>query len=440
MLFLGVCLLCSPVLAQETAATRETLLDAMDTLWQRYGRQPTAGEIDEDGAYTSAQYLRAWETWDAVHQALAEHLYQKGLFMALGGDKVQAAEYYRRCLQVDPTHPQAQQAFKVDLEQAARLGQEFTLEKAGTLAATSYTNFILYRNQGKEQQARDYYMLARSQKTAYINLELTRLNTLFESAVTAYEQKEYNRASQQFQELMNLQPDQIGYEEAYSPRAEEITRYLASAQERMGQQRQDTMMARSQNIRFSLWGGGGLYARSGDIGLNVTTPGVPKLSFKSFIGIDLGMAYRLIPNLWAGLSWSQTVTSPEIVLDFSGFIGKQKIPDSAVRAIAVFLQPAKTISPSIRLYGQAGVARHSIKLSETPINLTSGKVLAHDENAIGGFVGIGIDTWIAGNDATLLGVRCDVKYHIVNTSLPSGGTEKLKLNGLRLVVGVIFSL
>lgn len=149
---IGLLLLGLPVFAQEAAPTPENLLDALYVVWHQYGRQPTAAEMDEKGTYPSQAYLRVWENWEQARQALVEHLYQKGLFAALQGDKEKTAEYYRMCLEVDPTHAKAREglagAVGVDLEKVATERAQFTVEEAGLQAVSAYESFLAYRTGG----------------------------------------------------------------------------------------------------------------------------------------------------------------------------------------------------------------------------------------------------------------------------------------------------
>ena len=451
ILLLGVCLLCSPVLGQETAATRETLLDAMDTLWQRYGRQPTIEEIDETGTYTGAQYLRAWETWEAVHQALAEHLYQKGLFRVLGGDKAQAAEYYRRCLEVDPKHTMAREGLaktlEIDLGQAAKERAKYTEGKAGSEASETYLLFLAAYNQGRNEEAKQYYLRAQRQKETYVAVETQRLAHLYDSAVAAFGQEEYSKAEEQFQTLRTVREGQVGYTEVYQPHAQEITQYLTEARTHLTERRIDSISNVSQNARVMFWATGGFYAAPSKFGLKMysdfTSAAVDVPSLKlmkgSFFGFDAGASFRLIPSIWAGASWSLMINSPTATYLDRGVNPQVPIDGGSIQNFSFFVQPGGFVMSTLRLYSQVGISFYRVNLPETEVR--SGiKFFEHKESPVGFFMGGGADLWTVSIGKVACGLRMDLKYHIVNNKAQTPVDQKLKLNGLRLSGGVVFAL
>ncbi len=234
-----------------------------------------------------------------------------------------------------------------------------------------YMTFLAHRDQGNEQAARDYFMLAQSRKVSYIALEVKKLQDTYEEAVELLNQGSYAEAVDRFQKLIELRPNQIGYDEFYRPNASSIRQYLADAIYKNETERATRFETRSRESRFTVWYTGNWMAPFGELGLeairlsltesNQTPVPVPdiKLATKSFLGGDLGASVRITDFIWAGASWSQLVLTPYIEMTVDGDDSVTKIPGGSLSALSFFVETSKMITWTTRLYLQAGVARYN---------------------------------------------------------------------------------
>lgn len=448
----ALCWHAHPVQAQ--AVTSETLLNAYYDLWHELGRQPTAEEVESQTSYPASRYLEEWENWDSVRQALIDHLYQRALFAALQQDTETASEFYRKILEIDPDHLEAKAAYGVDLDEAAGKRGEFTLQQAGSPAMSSFLTFLTLRNQGDEQGARDYYMLAQSQKAGYIASETAKLKEMYDSAVALYDRGSYSEAIEQFRLLMETRPDQAGYEAFYRPNADTIEQYLEDAMEQQAAARVARIASLSDKSKFSVWITGNWMAQFGEMGLRGTylsytstgltripIPGLQKLAPRSFLGGDLGVSVRVTDFLWAGASWSQLVLSPYAEVTLGNLEGTHKVSDGSFSALLVFIEPSTMISNNMRAYAQAGLGRYNADFPDASLGPgdRQPRLSAHKSGSIGLFLGGGCDVWLLDTGSGLLGVRLDMKYH--RTEGTDSSTDRtITLSGVRMGVGVTFSM
>lgn len=439
--------------AQAQAVTPEALLNAYYDLWHQLERQPTSEEVDARAPYTADRYLEEWDNWENVRQALVEFLYQRALFAALQQDTETAAEYYRKCLEIDPDHPEANAAYGVDLDEAALKRGEFTAEKAGSSAMSSFLTFLTYRERGDDQAARDYFMLAQSQKESYIASEIAILRDMYDTAVDLYNRGSFAAAINQFQVLSETKPDQIGYEEFYRPNADRIRQYLADAMRQHDAQRIARVNTLSENSKFTVWVTGNWMARFGEMGLqgtylSFTGSGmrrVPlpafKLAAKSFIGGDLGVSIRMTDFLWAGASWSQLVLTPYAEVTQGGLEGVHKIQGGSLSALSVFVETSTKITTTMRVFLQAGAARYSADFPDASLGPgeRQPRLSSHKSASIGGFLGGGCDVWFLATNSGLLGIRLDLKYHRTKGN-DKDSNRSIELSGVRLGAGITFSM
>ena len=461
-------LLCAAVLswyaqpAQAQAVTQETLLNAYYDLWHELGRQPTSEEVEAQTPYSAGRYLEVWEDWDGVRQALVDHLYQRALFAALQQDTDTATEFYQKILEIDPDHPEANSAYGIDLDEAAGRRAEFTVEKAGSPAMSSFMTFLSLRAQGDGQGARDYFMLAQSQKAQHVASETAKLKERYDNAVALYEGGSYTEAIEQFRLLMETRPNQIGYDEIYRPNADAIRQYLEDAMAKNVAARASRIVSISDNSKFSVWITGNWMAQMGEMGLQgthlryvptgefnqlalgrVPLPGDMKLAPNSYLGGDLGVSFRVTDFLWAGAAWSQLVLTPYAELSMGSLEGSHKLPEGSISAISVFVEPSTMISNTMRVYAQAGVGRYSIDLPDASLGASGAgslpRLSSHKSASIGGFLGGGCNLWFLATESGLLGVRLDAKYHLTRGT--DGSTDRtVTLGGVRLGAGITFSM
>ncbi len=439
--------------AQAQAVTSEALLNAYYDLWHQLERQPTPEEVESQTPYTASRYLEAWENWESVRDALVDHLYQSALFAALQQDTKTAAEYYQKCLEIDPNHPEAGAAFGVDLDEAASKRDEFTREMAGSTAQSYFLTFLTYRERDDEQAARDYFMLAQSQKASYIAVEISKLQEIFDTAVGLYEQGKYGEAVVQFQVLIELRPNQVGYEEFYRPNASSIRQYLSDAIYNSETEHSTRFETRSKESRFTVWYTGNWMAQLGELGLEASrlSPSgsnqdrVPlpnlKLAAKSYLGGDLGASVRIIGSFWAGASWSQLMLTPHAEISVDNLDSTPKISGGSLSALSVFVETSKMVSRTTRMYLQAGAARYNANFPSVLLGSIERppRLLPHKSTSIGGFLGGGCDVWFLTTDFGLLGVRLDLKYHRMNGN-DEDSDRSISLNGVRLGAGMTLSL
>ena len=438
---------------QAQAVTSEALLDAYYDLWHQLERQPTAEEVETRTPFTTERYLQEWQDWDGVRQALIDHLYQNALFAALQQNTERAADYYARTLEIDPNHPQARQAYQVDLDEAAQQRSEFTTAKAGSPALSSFLSFLTFRSQGNEQAARDYYMLAQSQKAAYIASETAKLQDMFDSAVELLNQGSVAEAIDLLQVLSEMNPDQIGYQEFYLPNAADIRANLTKGRQEESAARDARFKGRSEESRFSVWFTGNWMARFGELGLQGTylsfteagerrAPlGGYKLAPKSFLGGDLGVSFRATDFLWAGASWSQLVLTPYAETTQGSLEGTHKLDGGSFSALAVFVEPSTMINRTTRVYLQVGTGRYSANFPESSLGpgMRDSRSSSHQSTTIGGFLGGGCDVSFLATESSLLGIKFDLKYHRVTGN--DGDTNRsIKLNGLRIGAGLVYTM
>lgn len=439
--------------AQAQAVTSEALLDAYYDLWRQLERQPTSEEVDVRSPYSANSYLEEWKNWEDVRLALVEKLYQRALSAALQQDAETAAEYYRRCLEIDPDHPRASAAYGIDPDEAALKRDEFTRERAGPVALSSFLTFLAYRERGDEQAARDYFMLAQSQKAGYVASEIARLQAVYDNAVELFDQGRYGEAAEQFRTLIEIRPNQIGYEEFYRPNAGSIRQYLTDSIYKNETERAARFETRARDSRFTVWYTGNWMVQLGEMGLEATrlvatgTDQVRmplpdfKMAAKSFLGGDLGVSVRLADFIWAGASWSQFMVTPHAEISVNNLDSTPKIPGASISALSGFIETSGMATRTTRIYLQAGAGRYnasfpSVLLSsiERPPRLSS-----HNSASMGGFVGGGCDVWFLAEDPGLLGVRLDLKYHRMSGD-DRDSERSITLNGLRVGAGLTFSL
>ena len=439
--------------AQAQASTPEALLNAYYDLWHQLERQPTSEEVESRTPYAANRYIEEWQNWEYVRLALVDHLYRIALYAALQQNVETSAEYYEKCLEIDPNHPQALAAFQVDLDEAAGKRDEFTAERAGSTALSYFMTFLVSHDQGNEKAARDYFMLAQSLKSSYIASEVEKLLDTYNEAVELFNQGSYAAAKSRFEMLIELRPNQIGYDEFYRPNANSIRQYLADAIYRNETERAARFETRSRDSRFTLWYTGNWMAQFGELGLvairlsstesNPTPVPVPdiKLATKSFLGGDLGASVRIADFIWAGASWSQLILTPYVEMTVDGEDSVTKIPGGSLSALSFFVETSKMITWTTRVYLQAGAARYSANF---PNAILGGRerpprLLSHKSASIGGFLGGGIDVWLVATDFGLLGGRLDIKYHRVNGN-DMDSDRSIGLSGLRIGAGMSFSL
>ena len=179
---------------QNQADTPEALLNAYYELWHQLERQPTSEEVDARSPHSANRYLEEWDNWENVRLALVEYLYQRALSAALQEDGETAAEFYRKCLEIDPDHPQASAAYGVDLDEAALKVDEFTREKAGPAAMSSFLTFLALLERDDEQAARNYFLLAQGQKAGHIAAEIAGLQAIYDNAIEMFNQGAYGES------------------------------------------------------------------------------------------------------------------------------------------------------------------------------------------------------------------------------------------------------
>ena len=438
---------------QAQADPPEALLNAYYDLWHQLERQPTPEEVDARSPFSAGRYLEEWDNWENVRLALAEYLYQQALFAALREDVETAAEYYRKCLEIDPDHPQASVAYGVDLDEAALKRDEFTEEKAGPIALSSFLTFLALLERGDERAARDHFMLAQSHKTAYIASEIAKLQAIYDSAVELFNQEKYGEAADLFMMLIEIRPNQIGYEEIYRPNAASIRQYLADAIYRNETERSARFATRSKDARLAVWYTGNWMAQFGELGLEATrlAPSganqvrVPlpnlKMAARSYLGGDLGVSVRVTDFLWAGASWSQFMVTPHAEFTLNNLDHTPKVSGAYISALSFFVETSTMVSRTTRMYLQAGAGRYNASFPGILLGNIERppRLMAHSSTSIGGFVGGGCNVWFIANDFGLLGVRLDLKYHRMSGD-DRDSNRSITLSGLRLGAGITFSL
>ncbi|MYD26773.1 MAG: hypothetical protein F4X08_13270 [Gemmatimonadetes bacterium] len=439
--------------AQAQSDSPEALLNAYYDLWHLLERQPTSEEVDARSPYSAGRYLEEWDNWENVRLALAEYLYQQALFAALREEVETAAEYYRKCLEIDPDHPQASAAYGIDLDEAALKRDEFTQEKAGSTALSSFLTFLALLERGDEQAARNNFLLAQSQKAGYIASEIARLQAIYDSAVELFDQETYGEAADLFMMLIELRPNQIGYEEIYRPNAGSIRQYLADAIYRNETERSTRFATRSKGAQLAMWYTGNWMAQFGELGLEATRLApteagqarVPlpnlKMAARSYLGGDLGVSVRITGFLWAGASWSQFMVTPHAEYTVNNLDHSPRIPGAYISALSFFAETSTMVSRTTRMYLQAGAGRYNANFPSVLLGTIERppRILAHRSTSIGGFVGGGCDVWFFTNDIGLLGVRLDLKYHRMSGD-DQDTNRSITLNGLRFGAGMTFSL
>ncbi|MDE0231876.1 MAG: tetratricopeptide repeat protein [bacterium] len=439
--------------AQDQADSLEALLNAYYDLWQQLERQPTSEEVDARSPYPAGRYLEEWDNWENVRLALAEYLYQQALVAALREDGETAAEYYRKCLEIDPDHPQASAAYGIDLDEAALKRDEFTQEKAGPAAQSSFLTFLALLERGDEQAARNNFLLAQSQKAAYIASEIAKLQAVYDNAVELFNQGTFGKAVDLFRILIEIRPNQIGYEEFYRPNAGSIRQYLADAIYRNETERSARFATRSKDARLAVWYTGNWMAQFGELGLEATRLAptgasqarVPlpnlKMAARSYLGGDLGVSVRLTGFLWAGASWSQFMITPHAEFTLNNLDHTPRVSGAHISALSFFAETSTMVSRTTRMYLQAGAGRYSASFPSVLLGNIERppRLMAHRSTSIGGFVGGGCDVWFFANDTGLLGVRLDLKYHRMSGD-DLDSNRSITLSGLRLGAGITFSL
>ena len=439
--------------AQDQADSPEALLNAYYDLWQQLERQPTSEEVDARSPYPAGRYLEEWDNWENVRLALAEYLYQQALVAALREDGETAAEYYRKCLEIDPDHPQASAAYGIDLDEAALKRDEFTQEKAGPAAQSSFLTFLALLERGDEQAARNNFLLAQSQKMMYIASEIAKLQAVYDNAVELFNQGTFGKAVDLFRILIEIRPNQIGYEEFYRPNAGSIRQYLADAIYRNETERSARFVTRSKDARLAVWYTGNWMAQFGELGLEATRLAptgasqarVPlpnlKMAARSYLGGDLGVSVRLTGFLWAGASWSQFMITPHAEFTLNNLDHTPRVSGAHISALSFFAETSTMVSRTTRMYLQAGAGRYSASFPSVLLGNIERppRLMAHRSTSIGGFVGGGCDVWFLANDTGLLGVRLDLKYHRMSGD-DQDSNRSITLSGLRLGAGITFSL
>lgn len=438
--------------AQAQADSPDALLNAYYDLWHQLERQPTSEEVDARSPYPASRYLEEWESWENVRLALADYLYQQALIAALREDVETAAEYYRKCLEVNPDHPRASAAYGIDLDEAALKRDEFTQEKVGPTALSSFLTFLAYLERGDEQAARNNYLLAQSQKAAYIASEIAKLQALYDNAVELYNQGTYDEAVDRLRMLIEIRPNQIGYEEFYRPNAGSIRQYLADAIYQNQIERSARFVTRSKDARLAVWYTGNWMAQLGELGLEATRLAptganqvrVPlpnfKMAARSYLGGDLGVSIRITGSVWAGASWSQFMVTPHAEFTLNNLDHTPKVSGASISALSFFAETATMVSRTTRMYLQAGAGRYNARFPSVLLGNIERppRLMAHRSTSIGGFVGGGCDVWFLANDTGLLGVRVDLKYHRMSGD-DQDSNRSITLSGLRLGAGITFS-
>ena len=439
--------------AQDQADSLEALLNAYYDLWQQLERQPTSEDVDARSPYPAGRYLEEWDNWENVRLALADYLYRQGLSAALGEDGETAAEFYRKCLEIDPDHPQASAAYGIDLDEAALKRDEFTQEKAGPTAQSSFLTFLALLERGDEQAARNNFLLAQSQKTMYIASEIAKLQAVYDNAVELFNQGTFGEAVDLFRILIEIRPNQIGYEEFYRPNAGSIRQYLADAIYRNETERSARFVTRSKDARLAVWYTGNWMAQFGELGLEATRLAptgasqarVPlpnlKMAARSYLGGDLGVSVRLTGFLWAGASWSQFMITPHAEFTLNNLDHTPRVSGAHISALSFFAETSTMVSRTTRMYLQAGAGRYSASFPSVLLGNIERppRLMAHRSTSIGGFAGGGCDVWFFANDTGLLGVRLDLKYHRMSGD-DQDSDRSITLSGLRLGAGITFSL
>lgn len=439
--------------AQAQAVSSEVLLNAYYDLWRQLERQPTSEEVDARSPHSADRYLEEWENWENVRSALVEYLYQRALFAALQEDTETAVEYYRKCLEIDPNHPQANAAYGIDLDEAALKGDEFTQEMAGPTAQSSFLAFLAYFERGDEQAARNSFLLAQSQKAVYIASEIVKLQAIYDDAVELYNQGIYSEAVERFRMLIEIRPNQIGYDEFYRPNASSIRRYLADSIYRNETERAARFETRWKDSRFTVWYTGTWMVQLGELGLEATRLAptganqvrapLPnfKLAARSYLGGDLGVSVRITDLIWAGASWSQFMVTPHAEFTVNNLDHTPRIPGASISALSGFLETSRMITRTTRMYLQAGAGRYNANFPSVLLGTFElpPRLLSHKSTSIGGFIGGGCDVWFLAEDLGLLGVRLDLKYHRMSGD-DQGSERSITLNGLRIGTGLTFSL
>ena len=453
MKFLCIACLCWNVeTIRGQGTTSETLLNAYYDLWHQLGRQPTSVEVDTGTPFTTSGYLEKWDNWENVQRALVNYLYQEALSAALQQNTETTSEYYRKCLEIDLNHPQARAAYQADLDVAAEKREDFTREMAGSTALSYFMTFLSYREDGNEQAARDFFMMAQSHKVAYLATEVKKLQDVYNAAVELFNQGSFAQAAEEFRKLIELRSNQAGYREVYLPNASSIRQYLADAIYRSETEHAARFESRSNNARFTIWYTGNWMAQFGELGLeavrlNATSPNrvhVPlpgfKLAAKSYLGGDLGASVRISGVISVGIGWSQLMLTPHADITVDGFNRITKIQGGYLSALSVFVQPGTMLTRTTRVYLQGGAARYSASFPSTLLGTFEHppRLLSHKSTSIGGFVGGGCDVWIHTSDFGLLGVRLDAKYHRM-TGNDAESDRSITLSGVRFGAGLSFS-
>ena len=339
------------------------------------------------------------------------------------------------------------------LHEAALKRDEFTREQAGPTAQSSFLTFLALLERGDEQAARDHFMLAQSQKAAYVASEIAKLQAVYDNAVELFNQGTYGEAVDQFRMLIEIRPNQIGYEEFYRPNAGSIRQHLADAIYQNETERAARFETRSKDARLAVWYTGNWMAQLGELGLEATRLAptgsnqarVPlpslKMAAKSFLGGDLGVSVRITGILWAGASWSQFMVTPHAEFTLNNLDHTPKVPGAHISALSFFAETSTMVSRTTRMYLQAGAGRYTASFPSVLLGNIERppRLMAHRSTSIGGFVGGGCDAWFLANDTGLLGVRLDLKYHRMSGD-DQDSNRSITLNGLRLGAGITFSL
>jgi tetratricopeptide (TPR) repeat protein len=424
-------------IAQEGPATREALLDALGALWVQHNRQPTPEEIDAGGPYKSDLYLREWQSWEGVRQALAEHLYQKGALASIQGNTEKAAGFYRQCLMVDPQHVNARnglaEAISLDLDAAAKRRTEFLPEKAGPEASAAFYAFLVAYGDGRKGEAERHYKQAVALREAYIESEIDRLNALYAEAVTAFDRKEYAKAVRQFEELRTLKPAQPGYTQVYQLHAGEIDSYITRAQTLSAEKRTDSILTATRAAHFAIWASGSYYALPSLVGLKVKSGHLFKVSTGSFFGGDIGVLGKVRSFIYAGTQVSMMMNSPK------GQTASIFYDSGSILGISGFVQPGGFVADQIRLYGQTGATWYRIRFPEGTDRDGNPETFPYSASTTGFFFGGGMDLFTQAIGKAVWGLKFDLKYHIAETAEQNPTKEKLKLNGLRLGMGLVLA-
>lgn len=349
--------------------------------------------------------------------------------------------------------PQTSVTSGIDLDEAALKRDEFTREKAGPTAMSSFRAFLEYRDRGDEQTARDYFMLAQSQKAGYVASEIAKLQATYDNAVELYNQGTYGEAAEQFRMLIEIRPNQIGYEEFYRPNASSIRQYLTDSIYKNETERAARFETRWKDSRFTVWYTGTWMAQLGELGLEATrlaTTGtnqvrVPlpdfKLAARSYLGGDLGLSVRITDLIWAGASWSQFMVTPHAEFTMNNLDHTPRISGASISALSFFVETSSMVTRTTRMYLQAGAGRYSANFPGVLLGSFERppRLLSHKSTSIGGFIGGGCDVWFLATDVGLLGGRLDLKYHRMSGD-DQDSERSITLNGLRVGAGLTFSL